>query len=452
MLEAILHIGLPKTGSTYLQHWLSLNRAALRAIGLVAPEKPGFGHRIREEYETYFSKGVALPTNAIDIEGAFAAGPQDIAIISSEGFFKCDAGEVKRYFDLKEIRIVKIVLFLRRQDRHEASVFNQRVKVAGHADTYRVGSFGTDYMRLWQSWADSFGAETMVVLDYDHCRKGRKIEEVFLTRLGYPLLSDPVLPDGVIATNPSPDAALLEIMRLSNLRGHASMVTPLKQHAIGKLPPAPPFAIDPARSAEVEKLYLHSNRQLAGTIGAEGLESLITPGWRSDGADFTGKDVTEHLFRLIAVLAEASARLPLVPLDENPARPDTDRAVAASGQDARRRADEIAALSRGDGAALRLLFERAAGAGVFEPDPSRPDATPAARSGPEAVHTSFNELIDVAAYAARLINEARPRAQGAETLAGRTTPSQAMQQTLKKSWLLRPHLAIRRAYARTRLP
>lgn len=453
MQDAYLHIGLPKTGSTYLQHWLSLNRAALREAGLCVPEKPGFGHRIREEFETYFAQGMPLPSDAIDIEAAFDVRPGDAALISSEGFSKRRPDEVKRYFDLKQVKILKVVVVLRRQDHFEASIYNQRVKVSRLADPYQVGAFGLNYLQLWQSWADSFGADNIVVLDYDHCRNGRKIEDVFLQRLGFKPLADPVLPDGTIATNPSPDAALLEIMRLNNLRGHASMVSPLKQHAIGRMTPAPRFGLDPKQCAAVEDLFLDSNRKLADIIGAAGLETLVTPGWRSSGADFTGKDVTEQLVSLIAILAQASAMVRFSALDRDMALPGGRQGLKPSDYRPRQRADEIAALCDADGAALRLLFERAAGSGVFEPNIARKDATPSVRTGPTITHSTFNELIDVAAYATHLLSakqEMRRRRQAAGRQTVYTTLMRAMPEPIRKSWLLRPDLLLKKAYIRTR--
>ena len=453
MRDAILHIGMPKTGSTYLQHWLALNRHALLANGLSIAGKPGFGHRVREEFEAYLAGGEILPPDPIDIDGALPGGQASIAMISSEGFSIHKPTEVKRYLELKRLNVIKVVLVLLRQDRYEASIFNQRVKIRGLWEVPEDPTFAMDYMEMWQAWADSFGPDAMVVFDYDQCLGSRKIEDVFLSRLGFPPLIEPTIPEGPIATNPSPNAALMEIIRLSNMRGHPPMVSAIKQHALGRMPREPRFGLTQDAVTRIESCFLKSNRELARRIGGEGLEGLTTPGWKSRGKNLTGADVTAELIELIGILADATAAISILSLDPDLMGPIQKRRASLDTRAIMDRTAEIAARANGNIVNIGLLLERAEGAGTFEPDLKRADATPSIRAEPTIERTSFNELIDLAAFAVCLLKarqETQRRRNGERAISAKPL-LRVVAQPLRNSWLLRPDLLIRKAQERIRI-
>jgi hypothetical protein len=50
MKTLTLHIGLPKTGTTYIQGWLQARRAALADVGVWVPARSIFAHRLACEF------------------------------------------------------------------------------------------------------------------------------------------------------------------------------------------------------------------------------------------------------------------------------------------------------------------------------------------------------------------------------------------------------------------
>ncbi|MCB1474725.1 MAG: hypothetical protein H6883_03750 [Rhodobiaceae bacterium] len=453
MQDIILHIGLPKTGSTYLQHWLSLNRGALMLNGLGVHALPGFGHSVREEFENYLADGGRLPENAIDIGAEFASNGGSLPVISSEGFWRHKPADVKRFLELKNVRVSKVVVFLRRQDRLEASLYNQRVKVRGFRDRFSPGDRRLDYLALWEAWANAFGNENIVAIDYDNAVATDKIENIFLECIGYPRLCDPVAPRGALATNPSPDAALLEIIRLNNLRGHPPMVNPLKEYVLRHLKPGPAFGIDQESASRVEEIWIENNRKLAERLGGADFQTLTTPGWKTKGLDLSGKDVSERLIELIAVLADASSSVWFSALDRDLVPTGSQSSGARKKAASNARADELAARAGVNSRALRQLCSRAERAGIFECNSGRADATPAGPTEPALHHSTFNEMIDLAAYATSILRakqemNSRKLTRGHDGTIGMVF--RAIPTSLRKNFVTRPDLLLKKAYSRAR--
>ncbi|MCB1474723.1 MAG: glycosyltransferase family 4 protein [Rhodobiaceae bacterium] len=454
MQEAILHIGLPKTASTYLQRWLALNREALEHIGLGVDSSRGFGHQIRIEFDEFVSNGMELPNDGIDIRGLLGNEGRTIPVISSESFWHRDPEQIQRYFAYKQLRISKVVFFLRRQDRMEAAQYAQHVKGDGWATTFEQGDERLNYLALWQSWARCFGSDRVAVLDYDACDNMNKVEHAFMDSIGFPRLKDPSVPDRALVTNPTPDAALVEIIRLNNLRGHAVVQQPMLRDIIGKMSAAAPFGIEQEIVSEIEATWIDINRELVDRLGGKGFEALTTAGWRSAGIDLAGKDVTARLVELISIVAELTEKVAMPSLNAEIMRPYRFQAYPSHDISSNSRADEIVAITRGSAEALRLLFARATDAGVFETGQSRADATPKVRTGPTVARTTFNELIDLAAFAMHLL-EARHRLRkrerdGIDKASESATFATTRTEKKRKPLILRPDLMAKKAFYRTR--
>lgn len=403
MRQAILHIGLPKTGSTYLQRWLALNHVALGKIGLAVDSSPDFGHAFKRQFET-FMETQRLPAQRFEVPGSSRGKAGLQTLISSEMFWQYRAQDVKRYFELRDLEISKVVMFLRRQDRLAASLYNQGIKAEGATHSFDHQGYQLDHLSLWTEWSEAFGSDKVVVLDYDRCANGEKVEEIFLSALGFPLLDNGLVPAGAVSTNPSPDAATVEIMRPMNLRGHPPANLPLKQYVLDRLSRGRPYGISQSKVTELEEISLNSNRALVQRLGGEGFQALTSAGWQAEGVDLEGCDVTEKLVELLSVVADITHDIPLPAFSEETMRPYVYTPFPTADITSDSRADEIVAITKGNPKALQLFFARATNAGVFDPHSSRTDVTPAQRTEPVVARTTFNQMLDLVAFGMHLID------------------------------------------------
>jgi hypothetical protein len=115
--KAFLHIGEPKTGTTFLQHVMWRNRAELSAQGIVLP-----GHHAQDHYRASqdlrgMQKKESDPagswTGEWDILAHQAQQAPAAAVISHELFSACDAGQAERAVRSLEPAEVHVVLTVR---------------------------------------------------------------------------------------------------------------------------------------------------------------------------------------------------------------------------------------------------------------------------------------------------------------------------------------------------
>lgn len=177
----IIHIGAPKTGSTALQKFLFDSRLELEKEGLLYPDVSlrGFGH-----HDLAFLVGGGYPDWATSQDKSLEELTSDLSkktsrhngtiILSSEDFYLFPAPE-----KLKEVLVAaniytesdtKIIMYLRRQDEAHESWYNQRIKAQGYTGT--IEDSIEDSKELWDYkknvglWADTFGAENLVLRTY----------------------------------------------------------------------------------------------------------------------------------------------------------------------------------------------------------------------------------------------------------------------------------------------
>ncbi|MDP0926114.1 hypothetical protein Q0601_02910 [Paracoccus onubensis] len=190
-----LHIGSEKTGSSSLQTYLLRNRAAFEKKGLqyVTPAP-----KMRESNRLAISLGNGKTGEAANIcaeifKNAQFEDMRDV-VVSSEMLFRIPAAKlstiIREHINGADINL-KIVCYIRRQDRYLESLYAQRAKTGsfvGSLEDYvakQKAAGGTNYNDIIQSWKDVFPEARIIVRRYekDHLVSG-DVAADFLSLIG----------------------------------------------------------------------------------------------------------------------------------------------------------------------------------------------------------------------------------------------------------------------------
>ena len=187
----VVHIGAPKTASTYLQRRLRADQNHLRKHGIYVPVLPlvaemagnakllatALSHRPSLTFQRAFPK---IDVSALDPTRLVAELLQDwradseSVVLSAENFRPNHARRLREL--LPKTTPCVIVLFVRRQDRWIDSYFNQMVKtneinedittfVARLCDTDGERLCRPDWLAHYEAWRDAFGDCKVVFYD-----------------------------------------------------------------------------------------------------------------------------------------------------------------------------------------------------------------------------------------------------------------------------------------------
>ena len=198
MKRAILHIGTEKTGSTSIQRFLHLNRRRLARGGWLYPETAG-----RPSNNALVVHAKDAPEPDLLPSGLDATDPVALAdwkvrfvvehceevlpflrsgdatlVYSSEHMQSrlCDLEEIRRVARLLRALVdeVRVVVWLRRQDRFALSAHGTAVKAGSAAefDFAAINARGPyyDYRLLLDNWAGVFGDASMTVRVFERER------------------------------------------------------------------------------------------------------------------------------------------------------------------------------------------------------------------------------------------------------------------------------------------
>ncbi|NND69009.1 MAG: hypothetical protein HKN19_15575 [Halioglobus sp.] len=265
MRTLFLHIGFPKTGSSALQSWLSLNAVALVQQGIgyadLAPRakhgEPTSGNgfvlfnALREQDTSRVEKLVA--------DTYFTGTANRTAVVSSEFL---PALSKQKLLQLRELCAdhnieVRIIAYVRSPYERAYSAYVQDLKTKGRADPFgfadiaenleRTRSYLLKYLRVFRG--------CVTVLNYDD--RQRTIFEAFAQATGMDLEKLELLDKRV---NRSLTNAEVSIMRRLNALHDGRFARPLSKHLLRSAPGRPtPFPYD---------------EQLLRRVRAESLEGL----------------------------------------------------------------------------------------------------------------------------------------------------------------------------------
>ena len=190
MKELVLHLGMPKTGSSALQVFLARNHAALLARGVdylpIGEFALGVNGRISAGNGAYLARTLLAPDSPARIpdpdrhraefHAALARSTAPIGIVSSELFIDARRAALEGLIGALAERgvAVKALYYIRRHDQFLASAYMQQVKRHGCTDSpetyarvaYRQHPF-LKYRTFYGYLSEIFGAENIICRTYE---------------------------------------------------------------------------------------------------------------------------------------------------------------------------------------------------------------------------------------------------------------------------------------------
>lgn len=192
MSKIYLHVGMPKTGTSYLQSLINLNhnyleentdfffltdrRAHELAASLIEDQ------RLKKRIDI----NELLNSFSFDVEDFLSLRTQEgkDCFCSSEYFMLCDKLTLVNYFK-KYFDEIIIILTVRRQDRLIASGYNQDVKALGRTTNLNWNFTSSDYLqydKVFETWT-SLDCR-VEILNYDKAKKIKSgIEQEIVERI-----------------------------------------------------------------------------------------------------------------------------------------------------------------------------------------------------------------------------------------------------------------------------
>lgn len=311
-MPAILHIGLPKTGTTYIQEWLKLNSDVLSEVGIATLSSLS-SHRLATA--SMEDSKISSRADVMEIERQWqlrealqelTSCGQRTTLVSSEYFFHCNPDDVKTLLDSAAVPVSKIVCFLRRQDRISASGYAQEVN---HLGSYkRVTEYGDvkyeeplDWNNLHEKWTNAFPLAEIVLENFDACQATDSLVDTFRIAIGISHLKTKDLATHV---NKSLSADLTELARMMNETGapfHFDRMLEIERHT-----ELPRFSFAPPITRMFEAVYGASNLLLAQKFPLR-FDDFCATNWQPAGIDMTDKLDSRRLADILIDFISLSA-------------------------------------------------------------------------------------------------------------------------------------------------
>ncbi|MEZ5586119.1 MAG: hypothetical protein R3E46_03505 [Sedimenticolaceae bacterium] len=197
-----IHIGLHKTGTTYLQTMLFANRQWLEACDFYLPLTGLASDKSKHDHASAgharLMRWLKRPESErfVDIERALMAELEATrcsnVLLTSETF---SAPHNRRIIDTIRQKFatgfdIRIIVYLRRQDHWVESFYKEMLGWAGRRETRSLEQFvadeGTellDYRKRLNPWIKAFGAESVIVKSYEDASAGDGLLVDFLDTL-----------------------------------------------------------------------------------------------------------------------------------------------------------------------------------------------------------------------------------------------------------------------------
>ncbi len=292
--SVFLHIGLHKTGSTALQKFLRDNAELLRAKGCLYPlsgrpprDSFMFGHHL-------LPWSLSRDKNLLPVWDKLAAeldtSTATRVIISSEEFeFVRRRDAIQSVLKRLPDCTVRLVCYLRRQDRLIESEYNQFVKDGGgfaSIEEFAKRMQGRlNYLELLERWESVFGLSNIIVRVYEQEQLRGDLYADFLSAVGQRWEGEFTVPKRPI--NPSLDGRGLAMMLIFNrVIRDQRLLSELRQ-AVARHCQHPPFHETNMLSPDDREDILKGYRQQNAIVARRYLG-------RDDGRLFLGEKVSER--------------------------------------------------------------------------------------------------------------------------------------------------------------
>jgi hypothetical protein len=317
MSTVAVHIGVPKTATSYIQAWLHHNRDRLNEHGVFVPERPINAHRLAVEHlhgAPWDARPDILeirktPLGAARAAFIQAAGSSGVVstIISSEYFYYTDPAAVAPVLNEQFGPNVGIVVYIRSQGDLVLSGHNQDIKRLGKTASRPKPAYQGlyDWGTLLDSWAKAIGKERVKVISYDLSARNRSILADFIGA-ACPTISRPFT-EGVFESatvqNESLPADLLEFQRIANTLGNSGIYDYQWLDEVMRAGYAgPKFGVSADEAEAWRSLYDKSNTYVAREYFNASSATDIFPvnSQRTSGVDLEGRLTIETLAKLLA--------------------------------------------------------------------------------------------------------------------------------------------------------
>ena len=173
-MQWLLHVGTTKTGSKAIQQFLATDAETLRSPRVVFPRTGRCGGIWHEDLFYALAAGRADLLAAARKEALLAQA--DYAVLSYEGFYQLPPESIALIKDT--LGPARVLLFIRRQDSHANSWYNQLIK-AHRVTISAIDEFERhvsmydpmlDHLATIEKWSAVFGADAIQPVVYDKCR------------------------------------------------------------------------------------------------------------------------------------------------------------------------------------------------------------------------------------------------------------------------------------------
>jgi hypothetical protein len=300
----VLHIGVPKTGTTFLQYWLARNERSLlqdgiASLSLLSAHKLAVeciaDYAMSQRSDVLWLKQAKPLVHVLD-ECARLSSAREARtlIISSEYFTVASPTAAKTLLNRYAGPISKVIVYLRRQDHYAASYYSQVVKALGESKTFgQVGETiytkNLDWNKLVSVWREAFPHAVVVARNYEQRRAGNALLQDFLDLIGCPLKE---FEDSPVRDNPTLDSERTEVARILNERAQPFNLEHLLR--IQAQDPKPPFGLSAEMTSAFESEYRRSNEALSKAFPGE-FDDWPNQGWSPRGLDMWGLIGEERL-------------------------------------------------------------------------------------------------------------------------------------------------------------
>jgi len=210
--KAYIHIGPPKTGSTSIQNILFSNQGELNKLGVLYPNagilqrgegyylNRGQGHRRFEQgpdvchqllpWELKGTLENYSKNSWSDLLQEIEKSDCDKIILSAEGFFGLNEGQINIVFEHLKKYDPKIIAYFRHPYKRSKSLYNQMVKRGKVSESfesfvkgYYLKSAQRDFKKI-VTWIQIFGETKVVIKPFDKLTKSNSLSFDFLSEIG----------------------------------------------------------------------------------------------------------------------------------------------------------------------------------------------------------------------------------------------------------------------------